>query len=43
VLARQIESDLLNRKPDDFVNLLGLADFHGSLEFAASLLKQEAA
>jgi hypothetical protein len=40
-LARQIQSDLLNKKPDQFVNLLSLADFQVSLERAAVVLEQE--
>jgi hypothetical protein len=31
-LARQIQSDLLKKSPDDFVDLLALADFQVSIE-----------
>jgi hypothetical protein len=37
-LARQIQSDLLKKSPDDFVDLLALADFQVSIERAASVL-----
>jgi hypothetical protein len=37
-LARQIQSDLLNKKADDFVDLLALADLQVSIECAASVL-----
>jgi hypothetical protein len=40
-LARQIQSDLLNKKPEQFLDLLCLADFQVSLERAASGLKQK--
>jgi hypothetical protein len=40
-LARQIQSDLLNKKPEQFLDLLCLADFQVSLERAASVLKQK--
>jgi len=40
-LARQIQSDLLNKKPDQFVNALSLADLQVSLERAASVLEQK--
>jgi len=40
-LARQIQSDLLNKKPDQFVNALSLADFQVSLERAVSVLEQK--
>jgi len=42
-LARQIQSDLVNKKPEQFVNLLSLADFQVSLERAALVLEQEVA
>ena len=42
-LARQIQSDLLNKKPDQFVNLLSLADFQVSLERAVDVLEQKVA
>jgi hypothetical protein len=38
-LARQIQSDLLKKSPDDFVNLLALADVQVSIERAASVLE----
>jgi len=40
-LARQIQSDLLNKKPDQFVNALSLANFQVSLERAVSVLEQK--
>jgi hypothetical protein len=40
-LARQIQSDLRNKKPDHFVDVLSLADFQVSLERAASVLEQK--
>jgi hypothetical protein len=39
VLARQIQSDLRKKNPDDFVDLLALADFQVSIERAASVLE----
>jgi hypothetical protein len=41
-LACQIQSDLLNRKPGHFSNILSLADFQVSLERAASVLEHKA-
>jgi hypothetical protein len=38
-LARQIQSELLNRKAADFVDLLALADFQVSIERAACVLE----
>ena len=40
VLARQIQSELLNKKPEDFVDVLALADFQVSIERAASVLER---
>ena len=40
-LATQIESKLRNRRPVHFVDKLSLADFHASLERAATVLRQQ--
>jgi glutathione S-transferase len=40
-LARQIESDLRNKRPENFVDKLLLADFCASLERAADVLRQK--
>jgi hypothetical protein len=40
-LAAQIESKLRNKRPEHFVDKLSLADFHGSLERAATVLGQQ--
>ena len=39
-LADQVERELLKKKPEDFQNLTVLADFQGSLESAAEVLKR---
>jgi hypothetical protein len=41
-LARQIQSGLLNKQPDNFVDILSLADLQVSLERAASVLEHKA-
>jgi hypothetical protein len=40
-LAAQIESKLRNKRPVHFVDKLSLADFHASLERAATVLRQQ--
>ncbi len=40
-LAAQIESELHNKSPEDFVDKLSLADFLASLECAADVLGQK--
>jgi hypothetical protein len=40
-LADRIESELLNKGPDHFVDNLSVADFQASLECAASVLEQK--
>jgi glutathione S-transferase len=40
-LAAQIERELRNKGPEDFVDKLSLADFWVSLEIAANLLWQQ--
>ena len=41
-LACQIQSGLLNKQPDNFVDILSLADLQVSLERAAALLEHKA-
>jgi hypothetical protein len=41
VLASQIESKLRHKRPEHFVDELSLADFCGSLERAADVLRQK--
>jgi hypothetical protein len=40
MLADRIASDLREKKPEHFVNILSLAEFQASLERAASVLEQ---
>jgi glutathione S-transferase len=40
-LAAQIESELRNKRPENFVDKLSLADFYASLEHAADVLGQK--
>ena len=40
-LAAQITSELRNKRPEHFVDVLSLADFYASLERAAYVLGQE--
>jgi hypothetical protein len=40
-LAAQIESELRNKRPENFVDKLSLADFSASLEHAADVLGQK--
>jgi hypothetical protein len=40
VLALQIQAALSSKNPNDFVNLLALADFQVSIERAASVLER---
>jgi hypothetical protein len=41
ILAAKIESDLRNKRPENFVDKLLLADFCASLERAADVLRQK--
>jgi hypothetical protein len=43
MLADRIASDLREKKPEHFVNILSLAEFQASLERAASVLEQKPA
>jgi hypothetical protein len=40
VLALRIQSELSSKNPDDFVDVLALADFQVSIERAASVLER---